>query len=194
MLLYSFFSMFFVLFNIVFNLNFSFNLKIDQKIRTFKNLEKVLKTWKKFKKSEWQPCLTCSLYAQFSLLARESISVQIKLWLFSYESSKKYIFGGNLVYFILARFFSGHLSSVKSYYTNILAQSLTICFFRNILIKVVFKTYDKCFIDKLIKFLVGNSSVQRLYIFLKYYCFVNIVFSLNLDLNDYLLSCVINDL
>ena len=37
----------FILFNIVFNLKLNFKLKIDPKMCTFKNLEKIWKTWKK---------------------------------------------------------------------------------------------------------------------------------------------------
>ena len=36
-----------ILFNIVYNLLLQFILKIQPKMRTFKNLEEVLKTWKK---------------------------------------------------------------------------------------------------------------------------------------------------
>ena len=44
-----------MLFNIVFNLKLNFKLKIDSKMRTFKKLEEILKTLKKFGKSERQP-------------------------------------------------------------------------------------------------------------------------------------------
>ena len=98
------------------------------------------------------------------MFARESISVQIKIWLFSYENLKnKYtlitvldmtlncilvrdsiterFFAHQalgpkkkkkkiiLIYFILVRFSSGHLSSVRSYHTNLSAQALPIFFF-----------------------------------------------------------------
>ena len=38
----------FILFYIGFNLQLNFKLKIDPKMRTFKNLEEIRKTWKKF--------------------------------------------------------------------------------------------------------------------------------------------------
>ena len=50
------------------------------------------------------------------------------------------------------------------------------------------------FIDKYIEFSVGSFSVQRLYKNLSVFCLVNIVFSLNLNVIDYLFNCVINDL
>ena len=34
----------------------NFKLKIDSKMFTFKHLEEILKTWKKFGKSKWQFC------------------------------------------------------------------------------------------------------------------------------------------
>ena len=37
----------FKLFNIIFNLEFNLKLKIDPKMRSFKNLEEIWKTWKK---------------------------------------------------------------------------------------------------------------------------------------------------
>ena len=38
----------FILFNTVFNLTLKFKLKIAPKMHTFKNLEEIWKTWKKF--------------------------------------------------------------------------------------------------------------------------------------------------
>ena len=37
----------FILFNTIFYIKLKFKLKIDPKMRTFKNLEEILKTWKK---------------------------------------------------------------------------------------------------------------------------------------------------
>ena len=34
----------------------NFKVKIDPKICTFKNPEELCKTYKKFRKNEWQPC------------------------------------------------------------------------------------------------------------------------------------------
>ena len=48
----------YILLNTVLKLNYK--LKIYQKMRTFKKLEEIRKTWKKFGKSEWQPCNVCS--------------------------------------------------------------------------------------------------------------------------------------
>ena len=45
----------FVLFNTVCFIKLNLKLKIDQKMCTFKNLEKIWKTWKKFGKNKWQP-------------------------------------------------------------------------------------------------------------------------------------------
>ena len=38
-------------------LNCFFKLKIDPKTCTFENLEVIQKTWKKFLKNEWPPCI-----------------------------------------------------------------------------------------------------------------------------------------
>ena len=44
--------------NPVFNtLKLNFKLKLDSKMCTFKNLEEILKPWKKFAKNIWQPCI-----------------------------------------------------------------------------------------------------------------------------------------
>ena len=45
----------FILFNTVSNLK----LKIDPKMCTFRNMEKILKTWRKFAENIWQPCKLC---------------------------------------------------------------------------------------------------------------------------------------
>ena len=52
----------FVLFNTVSFIEINLKLKIDPKMFTFKNLEEIWKTWKKFRKNEWQPCK----YEQFN--------------------------------------------------------------------------------------------------------------------------------
>ena len=45
----------FILFNTVSYFKFNFKLEKDPKMRSFKNLEEICKTWKKFQKKEWQP-------------------------------------------------------------------------------------------------------------------------------------------
>ena len=45
----------FILLDTIFYLELNFKIKIDQKICTFKNLEEILKTWRKFAKNIWQP-------------------------------------------------------------------------------------------------------------------------------------------
>ena len=45
----------FIIFNIVFNLKFNFKLKLDPKMHTYKNLEKIFKTWKKLEKVSGNP-------------------------------------------------------------------------------------------------------------------------------------------
>ena len=45
----------FILFNTVYYIKFNFKQKIDPKMCTFENLEEIFKTWKKIRKSEWQP-------------------------------------------------------------------------------------------------------------------------------------------
>ena len=47
---------FVILFNKVFHLKLNFELKIDLKTCTFKNLEEILNTWRKFAKTQWPPC------------------------------------------------------------------------------------------------------------------------------------------
>ena len=42
-------------FNSVFYLKLNFKLRIDPKTTTFKNLEEILKTWRKFAKNQWPP-------------------------------------------------------------------------------------------------------------------------------------------
>ena len=79
---------------------------------------------------------------------------------FSLTGIKKInILVSHLVYFILLRFSSGHLSSVKFI---CIAQALP-GFFLNNSVKLILKTYDTCFIDKFMEFLVGKSSLQRPY-------------------------------
>ena len=46
-----------LVFNIVFYLKLYFKLKIDPKMRSFNNLEEIFKTWRKFPKIFWPPCL-----------------------------------------------------------------------------------------------------------------------------------------
>ena len=44
-----------ILFNTVFYLKLKFKLKIEPKTKTLEYLEEILKTWRKFAKSQWQP-------------------------------------------------------------------------------------------------------------------------------------------
>ena len=46
-----------MLFNTVFYLKLSFKLEIDPKTCNFKKMEDILKTWGKFAKNVWQPCI-----------------------------------------------------------------------------------------------------------------------------------------
>ena len=45
----------FILLNTIFNFKLNLTLKVDPKMCTFKNLEEILKTWRKFAKNIWQP-------------------------------------------------------------------------------------------------------------------------------------------
>ena len=45
----------FILYNIISYLKLNFKLKIDLKMCILKNLEEILKTWRKFAKNIWQP-------------------------------------------------------------------------------------------------------------------------------------------
>jgi len=56
-----------ILLKTVFNLKLHFKLKIDQKTCTFKNLEEIQKTWKKFLKNLWQPCIMLPALYYFDL-------------------------------------------------------------------------------------------------------------------------------
>ena len=47
----------FILCKTISYLKLNFKLKKDPKMDTFKNLKKVLKTWKKIAKNIWQPCI-----------------------------------------------------------------------------------------------------------------------------------------
>ena len=57
----------FVLFNTVSFIEINLKLKIDPKMFTFKNLEEIWKTWKNFRKNEWQPCYKESVQILVSL-------------------------------------------------------------------------------------------------------------------------------
>ena len=49
------------------HIKLNFKLKIDPEICNFKNLEEILKTWKKLGKNEWQPCVMYSCINIFML-------------------------------------------------------------------------------------------------------------------------------
>ena len=40
-------------------------LKVDPKKCTFKNLEEIRRTWKRFGKNDWQPCIQCCRKSKF---------------------------------------------------------------------------------------------------------------------------------
>ena len=46
-----------IVFNKVSYFKFNLKLKKDPKMCSFKNPEEILKTWKKYLKNKWQPCL-----------------------------------------------------------------------------------------------------------------------------------------
>ena len=48
--------MFILIKKVFFYLKLNFKLKIDPKMCNFKNLEEILKTWRKFAKNIWQHC------------------------------------------------------------------------------------------------------------------------------------------
>ena len=60
----------FILFNTVFYFKLNFKLKIDPKMCTFKNLEEILKNWRKFAKSIWQPCIFIDINIYFSHISK----------------------------------------------------------------------------------------------------------------------------
>ena len=99
------------------------------------------------------------------MFACESNSVQINFGYSLKRILKINILGNYLIHFILVRFSSGQLIEILSHLSFSLG--FTDFFFPNIFIKVIFKTYGIYFEDKLIKFLVGSYSVQRLYSCLK---------------------------
>ena len=73
----------------------------------------------------------------------------------------------NLFHFILVRFSSGHLSSVKF---CLHSWGLT-SYFLIIFMKCILKIYHIYFMDKVMEFLVGRSSLQRLCNYFKYLLF-----------------------
>ena len=110
------------------------------------------------------------IFLVFFMFARESILVQIKFWLFFYENFKnKYTWRYfNLFHFSKVFLRSFQFSEILSHLSFI--SGLTEIFL-NIFIKVIFKNFDKYFMDNLMKFLVGSSSIQRPYNYLKYLLF-----------------------